>query len=259
MKFSATVGTDFTKLEALAASGYKYYEFDFGGMARADDEKYNNFKATAERLGLTPVSSNGMFPGDIPLLTGEAGYEAIKTHLKKGFARANELGTPIVILGSGKARTIPEGMTAKEAEERFITVLREVIAPMAQEAGIIIGIEELRAEECNFINNCKEAMVIIKKLGHPNVKLLVDYYHSILGGDTVAELESFGEDIVHVHMASPKNTRAVPQKDIDFEDVKEFFAMLKRIGYEGAVSLEARFVDYAADLKSALALMTEAL
>ena len=78
-------------------------------------------------------------------------------------------------------------------------------------------------------------MEIIRAVNLPNIKLLLDYFHAILGGDTLEQLATYGDDIVHVHLASPINERSVPREN-DLEDCRKFFAMLNSIGYKGAVA-----------------------
>lgn len=109
-----------------------------------------------------------------------------------------------------------------------------------------------------FLAKTKEYKLNIRRVNLPNVKLLVDYYHAILGGDTLEELASYGDNIVHVHIASPKNNRAVPNEN-DYDDCVEFFRMLKKIGYKGVISVEARTKDDVADGKAGLAVMTKAM
>ena len=196
-------------------------------------------------------------PGEINLLLGEAGYPAVREYLDRAFPRAKELGVPVIILGSGNSRKIPEGMTKEEAENLFCALLTDVISPKCTEYGLVIGIEELNAKECNFINTCKEAMELIRRVNLPNIRLLVDFYHSIVGGDTVEELSSYGKDyIVHCHYGSPINERMMPKAGVDEHLVKEYMEMQKAFGYEGAFSLEGKIPDFEADITEALGIMS---
>lgn len=225
------------RLEILKNHGYDGYEVGFSSVASASDEKIAELSETAKRLELPCISHNGMFPGDIKLLAGKDGYGAVEEYLERAFTKAKPLGSPIVVLGSGAARSIPDGMELDEAKERFAAVLSDVIAPIAKRHGMLVAIEELRAEECNFINNCREAMELIRAVDKPEIQLLVDYYHAILGGDKLSDIASFGSAIKHVHIASPKNNRRFPTID-DIGDCRAFFAALQKAGYDGFVSLE---------------------
>lgn len=238
MIFSYCCAVNAEDAKAKVELGYIATESTVCSINELDDSAFAEFLAKAKEYKLNYVSANGMFPPSVPLLEGEVGYARVTEYLERVLPRVAALGIPVVVLGSGGARKIPDGMTKEEAENRFCAVLTDVISPMAAKYGITIAIEELRKEECNFINNCKEAMEIIRRVNLPNVKLLVDYYHAILGGDTLEELASYGDNIVHVHISSPKNKRAIPNES-DYEDCVAFFRMLKSIGYNGAISVEA--------------------
>ncbi len=238
MKFACCIGLEsLARLEILKKHGYEAYETGFSALTNAPDEKIAALAEKSRELGMPCVSHNGMFPGDIGLLSGREVYSKVDEYLDKTFEKAKPLGSPIIVLGSGKAREIPEGMSTDEAKERFEALLSDVIAPSAKRHGVTIAIEELRREECNFINNCREAMEIIRDVNKPEIQLLIDYYHSMLGGDKLPELASYGSAIRHVHIASPKNARKFPNID-DIGDCRGFFAALKLAGYDGAISLE---------------------
>ena len=238
MKFACCIGLEsLARLEILKKHGYEAYETGFSALTNAPDEKIAALAEKSRELGMPCVSHNGMFPGDIGLLSGREVYSKVDEYLDKTFEKAKPLGSPIIVLGSGKAREIPEGMSTDEAKERFEALLSDVIAPSAKRHGVTIAIEELRREECNFINNCREAMEIIRDVNKPEIQLLIDYYHSMLGGDKLPELASYGSAIRHVHIASPKNARKFPNID-DIGDCRGFFAALKLADYDGAISLE---------------------
>ena len=238
MKFACCIGLEsLARLEILKKHGYEAYETGFSALTNAPDEKIAALAEKSRELGMPCVSHNGMFLGDIGLLSGREVYSKVDEYLDKTFEKAKPLGSPIIVLGSGKAREIPEGMSTAEAKERFEALLSDVIAPSAKRHGVTIAIEELRREECNFINNCREAMEIIRDVNKPEIQLLIDYYHSMLGGDKLPELASYGSAIRHVHIASPKNARKFPNID-DIGDCRGFFAALKLAGYDGAISLE---------------------
>lgn len=260
MKFACCIGlNNVAKLEILKNHGYGAYETGFSALTNAPDEAIAELAGKSAELGMPCVSHNGMFPGDIRLLAGREEYAKIDEYLDKTFEKAKTLGSPIIVLGSGGARKIPDDMSLETAKERFVAVLSDVIAPSAKKHGVVIAIEELRREECNFINNCREAMEIIRAVDSDEIKLLIDYYHSMLGGDKLPELASYGDAIRHVHIASPKNARHFPNID-DLGDCRSFFAALKTAGYDGAISLEGSDGgNFESSIAEAISVMKEAL
>lgn len=257
MIFSYCINLDLERAKAITANGFTGYEFALSAAALASDEEFNEFAAAMKEYGLPCVSANGMFLGDAPILAGKAGYSQISEYLERMLPKAKSLNTPVIVLGSGSARSVPEGMSREEATDRFCSLLTDVVSPTFEKYGITVAVEELRASECNFINTCGEAAEIVHLVNRPNIRLLVDYFHATLGGDTVEEISKYKDDIAHVHIASPKNNRHAPNEN-DYEDCREFFAMLKRIGYNGAISIEGPCDDFPVDSKIALDVMTRA-
>ncbi len=236
MKFSCCIGYNAKNLETLAKYGYDCFETPLVNLIDKPESEIRDFKSAADSFGLYCVSHNCMFPGNFKLLDKNE-YKKISDYIDTILTKSSILGTKIIVLGSGGARRIPEGMTLSDAKKHFCDLLTEIIIPKAEEYSINIAIEELRKEETNFINNCREAMEIIDSINNVRLGLLVDYYHAILGGDTEEDFVSFGQKILHVHMASPKDNRLFPKmKNLD--ELKIFFSALKRVGYKGAVSLE---------------------
>ncbi len=261
MKFSACVpmGTERERFPIMKKLGFNHAEPAFSAMYGATEEQVDDFIAAMNEYGITCPTANGMFIEEIKLLEGKESYSKVGEYLDFVFSRAKKFGVQIGILGSGSARTIPEGMSKEEANERFCALLTDVVSPYAKKYDIIVGIEELRAQECNFINSCREAMEIIRAVNLPNIKLLVDYFHAILGGDTLEQIATYKDDIVHVHLASPINKRSVPREN-DLEDCRAFFAMLNNIGYKGVVSLEGSYYnDFESDITLAIDVMKRAL
>lgn len=251
--FGCCLHLDREKLSALREAGYTCYEDALTRVADTPEEELKAFRDFADGLGMTCVSMNGMFPGELPLLT--CAPEAIKAYLEKALPKAEILSPGVIVLGSGKARAIPEEMTREQAEDIFCERLKNVILPMCEQYGFRVAIEELRREECNFLHTCGEVMNIVRRVNRPSLGLLLDYYHAVLGGDTPDMMAECGSSIFHVHMASPINDRAFPT-DMDTPAMKDFFAMLARIGYQGCVSLEGKAAgDFASSVREAIRVM----
>ena len=88
MKLSCCIGNSVEKAEILTKVGYKYCEVSLAAMAKFTDEEFAAFKAKIDELGMTVVSANGMFPGEINLLLGKDGYKAVEEYLDRAFPRA---------------------------------------------------------------------------------------------------------------------------------------------------------------------------
>ena len=163
--------------------------------------------------------------------------------------RAAEVGIKVTVLGSGWARSYPEGFSRDEAERQFVTLLKRMGA-IAKKYGVVIAIEPLRKQECNFINTVQEGYEIAKKVGSPNVKVNADIYHMMQEGESPQSLINAGRKyIANVHIA--ENARRTPP-GTDGDDFTPYFRALKKIKYNGSISIECGWGDFAKQLKPAI-------
>ncbi len=250
---------DIERIALIKKLGCTSYETNLSSLEDTDAREIESYADKLNELGMPLVSYNCIFPSRFKLMGDTEVHDEISEYLHNILTKVKPLGGKYLVLGSGRARDIPEGMPIDEAKSRFIALLRDCVAPIAAEYGMTILIEELRAEETNFINCCRDSLEIIRAVDHPHVKLLIDYYHAILGGDTCQDFINCGEALRHVHIASPRRARAYPNEE-DFEDCREFFAALKKIGYNGAISLEGMPADpFDKTLATAMDIMTRAM
>jgi sugar phosphate isomerase/epimerase len=162
---------------------------------------------------------------------------AILKYAETSFRRAHVAGIGIIVLGSGKARQIPEGFSGQEARRQFVELCRKM-APLAEKYKVTIVLEPLNKEECNFINSVAEGGDIVKEVNHPNFLLLADLYHMSKEGESPESILRYGHLLRHVHVAQ-KAGRSAPGTTP--EDFTEYFRALRRVGYRGLISIECQW------------------
>ena len=89
----------------------------------------------------------------------------------------------------------------------------------------------------------------MRRVGHPNVGILLDYYHMCVEKEdlaVVAKAAGSGR-LGHVHISSP--TRYFPRGK-EAEACIPFFAALKKAGYDGRMSAECYGDPFADDWNS---------
>lgn len=144
-----------------------------------------------------------------------------------------EVGKPNVTIGliRGKGGLLPEKIELEH-------MLREMdaVANYAAQKGVILNLEPINRYECKMINSTADGDRLLEMLGYPeNVGILYDTFHSnIEDADMFGAIERFGSHISHVHVAD-SNRRLPGEGHIDFARVYE---TLKKIGYDGYISLE---------------------
>ena len=234
MKFG--VCGNLSRLPVIKAAGYDYIEMNFSNLALMSEEDFVKTREALVDAGMRAEAFNGFFKPNIVLYGEGADLDAIAAYCETGFSRVARLGGEVAVLGSGGARSIPEGMTKEEAEEQFCRVLT-VCGDVALKYGMRIAIEPLRACECNFINLVSEGAEICRRVNHPAVKLLVDFFHFWCGDEPLSHLTEAADVLIHAHLARPNLDRMMPREE-DLETVKAWAQALRAIGYPGRLSLE---------------------
>ncbi len=237
MRFGCCIGPREADLRMLKECGCDCFETSLTLMPGMQEEELLRLRRLTEEIGLPCAAYNCMFPGNFRLLRGEECYAEIGDYLEKALSKAELLGGSVISLGSGGARSLYDGMDLDTAKERFVGLVREVIAPTMKKHGFRVAVEPLSADECSFLNNCKEVTEIVRAARLPELGLLYDSYHAERGGDRLSGMGEYGDLILHVHVASVPRARNFPDES-DLPACRALIGALKGIGYDGTVDLE---------------------
>lgn len=237
--------------------GFDYMEIPFRDLGKITDEEFQQMLLKRKEVDFPVLKANAMLPNDFHLFGEEQkSFEELHAFLEKGFNRAKQLGIEIVVLGSGASRKYPEGMDYNQVEKHLINVFN-VVADYSEKYGILVVIEPLQKGETNVFNTVTETCAFVKKLNRKTVKALADSFHMMAESENYNVLFDCKEDIFHAHIAEAKfgtaQIRLVPDLK-DENNVKEFVDVLKKIGYQGDISIEAslRSGDWKADMAEGL-------
>lgn len=251
MKFGVCAG--YQEGEHILSWGYDYIELNLCQLAQIDDATFTDMRQTLEKAGIQAESFNGFFPGDLHLVGPEADFEKIAAHAELALRRAAQLGGKVAVLGSGRSRRIPEGVSAEEGWEQFKKAA-VLCADIAQKYGMVVAIEPLNTNETNLVNTVADGLRLCREAGHPALTLLADYYHVFKSGETMDAIVEAGSLLTHVHIARPANDRGCPAPDQE-ELFAPFFAALQKNGYTGRVSLECNCTDFPTQIPAALPML----
>jgi sugar phosphate isomerase/epimerase len=161
---------------------------------------------------------------------------------------ASELGGRQIVWGSGRARTIPRDMPLRRGYAWLVELLR-ACGPLATERHIKIAIEPLNRFESGIIHNMNEALSLAKAVKTESVGTAYDTFQASLEESSLIDpIFLAGKRLVAVHVSDCN--RKIPGKGhFEFEAV---FDALKKVGYDGYVTLEAILDhDYHEDLLAA--------
>jgi hypothetical protein len=150
------------------------------------------------------------------------------------FMRAHQAGIPVVILGSGTSRRIPDGYDAKKAQADF-TVLCGKMALLAQKHHIMLILESLETVETNFLLTLRSTAEVVRAVNNPNFKLNADIYHMLREGESPQSIVDAADVIVHCEIAE-KQKRTLP--GVMGDDFKPYLRALKKANYKGPIFME---------------------
>jgi sugar phosphate isomerase/epimerase len=246
-------GTGSEWIEKGQENGFDYVELPLAQMVDLNDEEFSSLKERVGSSGLKCEACNNFFPGSIRLTGNAVDYGKIEEYLQKALGRAAQLGVKVVVLGSPKSKNVPEGYPMDNAWSQLVELLR-YINPLVRTKSITVVIEPLCKLESNIINTAAEGLKLVKAVDRENIKLLVDYYHLVMEKEDPEIISDAGSYIKHIHFANPAG-RVYP---IEAEDgYIRFMNLLKGVGYEGRISVEAYTKDFCHDAKRSVEILRQ--
>ncbi len=220
----------------IEAAGYDYYEGVLSHIAAMSQEEYSALEKKLKEAKVHLEGTAVFIKGSARLIGEAADFEALAEYADFALGRAAKLGAKFAVLGSGKARSIPEGFSRARGEAQFMEVAR-ICGDAAQKYGMKLAIEPLNYEETNLINTIAEGLEFCKKLHHPAIGLVADLFHMYMVGEDPSILKEAKDYLVHLHIARPDPDRAAPSM-ADAKILREWAKSLKECGYDGRMSLE---------------------
>lgn len=189
-----------------------------------------------------------LFPGELKLSDPAFPREPIKAYLEAAFDAIAHVGTSgaKVVLGSGGARRIPDGVDQDAGIALFSESVR-LADQLSRARGLQIILEPLNRRETNLLHTIVDCVGFLDRYGI-DVPIVADLFHMMLENEPLSVLETHGTRIGHAHVAD--TGRAAPGQG-DWP-IAEFLRGLEACGYRGDVSIECNWKDFAAELPDAV-------
>ncbi len=242
-------------IEAARDAGFDYLELGTSEISTLSDADFESALAHVKQIGLPVPVTNLFLPATLKVTGPEINREAQDRYVQKAFARLAQLGTGIVVFGSGGARRVPDGFSKDDGFKQLVEFGRR-IADEAKKHNITIAVEPLRRQETNIINSAAEGLELVNAINHPNFQLMIDFYHLASEREDPAIVMRAREHLRHLHMANPQG-RVFPLAWEEYE-YGPFFANLRTIGYNRRISVEASAKDLPQEAPPAIALLRRA-
>lgn len=232
-----TIGYATSDFAAAKAAGFDYAEVRIRDFMKYPDAVFAQFAASSRSNGLPLTTGNLFLPPELKVVGPGVKMNAVTNYFIKALDRCHALGVTKIVWGSGESRRAPEGYSREQAFDQLVA-LAKFLAPEAKKRGIVVVVEPVRKAESNTINTAAEGLRWVEAVNHPNFELLVDIFHLTEENEDAAILVKAGAHLQHIHMANPKG-RVFPLSAEEF-DYAPFFGALKKIGYHGTITIEAK-------------------
>lgn len=128
------------------------------------------------------------------------------------------------------------GRGASEDELKYGADAHHALAERAAANGMHLSLEPLNRFETYYLNTMEQARAYVDRVAHPAFKIMYDTFHAnVEERRPEAAIRLIGQDIGVFHVS--ENDRGIPGRGhIDFGAM---FTVLKEIGYDGWLTLEA--------------------
>ena len=111
----------------------------------------------------------------------------------------------------------------------------QILAPIAKQYDIMLGMEVLNRFESHILNVAEEGVAFVKEVNEDNVKVMLDTFHMNIEEDSIGQaIRTAGDLLGHFHTG--ECNRKVPGKGRT--PWREIGEALKEIGYDGTIAME---------------------
>ena len=168
-------------------------------------------------------------------LVDPATHDSFLSGVADSSSVAESLGCHGLIVLAGDALPGTDRETQRAA---VVDVLRRA-APLAAKHDVTLLLEPLNTRVDHvgyFLDSTREGLEIIEAVSAPNVRLLFDLYHSVVMGESAADVLQGCMDLVgHIHLADAPGRHEPGTGGIDWPRTLDW---LQATGYGGRVGLE---------------------
>ena len=231
------------RLEKVAEAGYQAVELvkEFENWTDADFRRTNSKKRS---LGITFDATAGVWTG----IADPRARDKFIADLKNFLPITEKLECRAIIVLSGNR---VEGLSHDAHHEACIEALKRG-ADLAAKQKATLLLENIDQEENPkyYLTSVAEGLEIIRKVNHPNVKFLYDFYHEqIAEGNLIEKLEKNIDLIGLVHIADVPGRHEPGTGEINYANI---FRKLAELKYDRYAAMEFELAgDPVAALRSA--------
>lgn len=217
------------RLEKVGEAGYHAVELvkEFENWSTADFQRAN---AKRRALGITFDATAGVWTG----IADPSIRDKFVADLRNFMPVAAKLECPAIIVLSGNR---VEGVSRDGHHQACIEALKYG-ADIAAKEKVTLLLENIDQEENPkyYLTSVAEGFDIIRKVDHPHVKFLYDFYHEqIAEGNLIEKLEKNIDLVGLVHIADVPGRHDPGTGEINYANI---FRKLAELKYDGYAAME---------------------
>jgi hydroxypyruvate isomerase len=219
------------RLEKVAEAGYHAVELVHEYEKWSDDD-FRRANARKRSLGISFDATAGVGKG----IADPGGQNGFLADLTSFMAVADKLECPAIIVLSGNRL---ENLSHQAQHDACVEALRRA-ADLVSAKKITLLLENIDPEENPryFLTSVAEGFEIVRKVDHPNVKFLYDFYHEqIAEGNLIEKLEKNIDLVGLVHIADVPGRHQPGTGEINYGNIFRKMAALK-YGHYAAMEFE---------------------
>ena len=232
-------GVDYPKGVKLAAeAGFDAYEVSPWLPRRLTDTDINILRVLLKKNGLKFSGFTAIYPPEMIVASPSPhARRKITLYTNRLIDLVDSFEGHSIVWGSPRSRRIPRGVSSEVGYRRLIELLR-TSGTFAEKRKVRIAIEPINRFESSNIHTVREALALAKSVSRRSVGIVFDTHHASFEETSFTQpIFLAGKRIMAVHVSDCN--RKIPGKGhIDFAPI---FNALRKVGYDGYVSLEAIF------------------
>ncbi len=217
------------RLEKIAEAGYKNVELvgEYRGWSEKDFRKASRRR---QELGLTFDTTAGLEHG----VADPAERDAFLADLRQELKTMEKIACPAVIVMSGD---VVSNLSHQAQHESCVEGLKRA-AELVEGKNVKLLLENIDPEENPryYLQSVAEGFKIVRKVNHPQVRFLYDFYHEqIAEGNLIEKLEKNIDWVGLVHIADVPYRHEPGTGEINYENI---FKKLGQLKYDRYAAME---------------------